>query len=62
MSLELVFFITAVVFTAVGWYFGFKTNSAQTVSHTIDVLIKEGYIKTRTNAHGGIELVKVVNK
>ena len=58
MSLEAVFVITAIVFTFVGWYFGFKSNNTRTVSLTIDSLIEQGYIKTRRNASGELEILK----
>ena len=53
---------TAAVFTVVGWYFGYKSNSKVAVEHTIDTLIEQGYIKSRKNADGSIEILKHYEK
>lgn len=39
--------LTAVIFTLVGIRIGRKTYIKNTVEHTIDQLIKDGYLKTR---------------
>ena len=51
-------FGTAIVFTAIGWYWGFKSNAIEIVESTIDSLIEQGYIKTQTGSNGEIELLK----
>jgi anthranilate phosphoribosyltransferase len=43
----LMFFVIAVVFTAVGYVWGLRTQLKSTVASTIDNLINEGYLKTR---------------
>lgn len=43
----LMFFVIAVVFTAVGYVWGLRTQLKNTVAVTIDNLINEGYLKTR---------------
>ena len=58
MSLELVFAITAVTFTILGWWFGAGSANKVVIEHTIDTLIEAGYIKTRKNKDGQVELVK----
>lgn len=40
-------FITAVIFTAIGYYWGVKAGGIGVIDLTIDSLIKQGYIKTR---------------
>jgi hypothetical protein len=40
-------FGTAVVFTMVGRYLGFKNNISVITEATIEQLIREGYLKTR---------------
>lgn len=43
----LMLFIVAVIFTAVGWFFGIKSNVKNIVAATIDSLIDDGYLKTK---------------
>ena len=43
----LMMFVVAVVFTAVGWFFGIKSNVKNIIAATIDSLIDDGYLKTR---------------
>ena len=40
-------FLTAVLFTVVGWVFGKKSQMHEIIELTIDNLIKQGYLKTR---------------
>jgi hypothetical protein len=40
-------FGTAVLFTALGWYFGKRTQVIDIVAATVDSLINDGYLKTR---------------
>lgn len=40
-------FITAVVFTIVGWYMAAKIQTEKIIGATIDSLIEDGYLKTR---------------
>ena len=51
-------FVTAIIFTIIGWYWGFKSNSLNIIDVTIDGLIENGYIKTRTNENGELEILK----
>ena len=39
--------LTAVLFTAVGWFYGKKGQMKEVVEATIDSLIADGYLKTR---------------
>lgn len=61
MIFEVWIFVTAVIFTFVGM--SFRTSKAKkligdAVEHTVDKLIKDGYIKTRIDENGEIHLVK----
>lgn len=38
---------TAVIFTAVGYFWGIRSQLKNTISSTIDTLIKDGYLKTK---------------
>ena len=49
---------TAILFTGIGFYMGFNSSTRTAVERTIDVLIEEGYIKSRTNEDGSLELLK----
>jgi hypothetical protein len=40
-------FGTAVLFTVFGWYIGKKSQIVETVTATVDSLIKDGYLKTQ---------------
>jgi hypothetical protein len=51
------FWVTAVVFTAVGFVISAEVNKKAIINITIDTLIKEGYIKTRGSGKDK-ELVK----
>ena len=56
------YWITAVVFTALGFYFGkdspgYKERKRIT-QHTIDTLVELKFIRTRRDEEGEIELVK----
>lgn len=44
--------------TIMGWHFS-KISAAQMAEQTIDVLIDGGFLKSRTNENGEIELIKV---
>jgi len=39
--------LTAVLFTAVGWFYGKKSHVNEIVASTIDSLIEDGYLKTQ---------------
>jgi len=41
-----------------GWYFN-RISAAQMAEYTIDVLIKEGFLKSKTNENGEVELIKI---
>lgn len=54
---ELWLLITAVIFTALGWYWGIKNNVRNISEAVIDSLIAEQYLKTR--GHGdNMEILK----
>jgi len=44
---ELWLFVTAVIFTVVGWFWGKRTSAEPIIAVTIDKLIDDGYLKTR---------------
>ena len=44
--------------TGMGYYFG-RTSVDQVVSATIATLIESGYVKTREDANGDLDLVKL---
>lgn len=59
---EAFLFITAILFTCLGYYMArdkVKNQIGNIVEHTIDGLIKDGYIKIRKNKDGEIELIKL---
>jgi len=58
MQIEIVFIITAVVFTIIGYSMGYGTSTKLAVETTIDTLINEGYIKSRIKPNGQVELLK----
>jgi len=62
MPAEFFIFITAILFTGLGYMFGRKDTTRTvveiTVAHTIDSLIKNGYIKTRGTGPN-LTLIKV---
>lgn len=62
MTAEVFIFITAILFTGLGYTFGRRASTRTVVEvavlHTIDSLIKEGYIKTRGTGEN-LTLIKV---
>lgn len=60
MITEIWFFITAVVFTIVGMSFkpSQKEIIINAIETTVDRLIADGYIKTRVDTNGELELMK----
>jgi len=50
--------IAYIVGTGMGYYFG-RTSVDQVVSATITTLIESGYVKTREDANGDLDLVKL---
>ena len=44
---NVMFFVIAVVFTAVGYFWGLRNQIQNIVAATIDSLIDDGYLKTR---------------
>lgn len=48
---------TAVVFTALGWFFGKKGQMQKIIELTIDSLIEDGYLKTRGSGEN-MEILK----
>jgi hypothetical protein len=51
------FFICGMVFTIFGYYWGYQQNIIKVVQKTIDHLIDDGFIRTRT-IDGEIEMLK----
>jgi hypothetical protein len=55
------FLFCGVIFTAFGWYWGYR-NSAQSmhtiVEKVVDGLIDDGFIKTRLDKNGETELLR----
>jgi hypothetical protein len=47
--------------TVMGYLF-FKTETTTIVESTIDSLIENGYLKSRTNENGEVELLKIVDE
>lgn len=47
MLADWMYWLTAIVFTVVGFSFGIGFNKQLIISLTIDALIDQGYIKTR---------------
>ena len=43
----LMIFVTALIFTAVGWSWGKRKDIEKVVATTIDSLIADGYLKTK---------------
>ena len=41
------YWITAIVFTVLGWYWGVKYSREAIVKLTIDSLIRDGYVRVR---------------
>lgn len=60
MIIEIWLLITAIVFTIVGMYFkpSQKEIIINTIETTVDRLIADGYIKTRIDTNGELELMK----
>ena len=59
---EIFLLVTAILFTYVGKFMAraqVKKDIGEIVEHTIDGLIKDGYIKSRKTLRGEIELIKV---
>lgn len=46
-ELSAAIFVSAIVFTAFGWYLGVRNKMETVVAATIDNLIEDGYLKTR---------------
>lgn len=51
------FIFCGMVFTVFGWYWGYQQNIYSVVQKTIDHLIEDGFIRTRTT-DGEIEMLK----
>jgi hypothetical protein len=47
MLADWMYWLTAIVFTVVGFTWGLEYNKQHIISMTIDSLIEKGYIKTR---------------
>ena len=44
--------------TLVGWWFAYTSSLETVIANTIDSLVKEGYLKSRTNEEGEEEIIK----
>jgi hypothetical protein len=49
---------TAVIFTGIGYFWGYKKNVVNLIELTIDGLIAEGYLLTVTDENGEVTLLK----
>lgn len=49
---------TAIIFTVVGYVIGFRQSTRGAIEDTIDVLIDQGYIRSRKNPDGTVSLIK----
>lgn len=58
MTTYIWFFAIAVVFTLVGYSWGIRKQIHNITRHTIDSLMKQGYLKYRKNSAGGVEILK----
>ena len=58
MIVELWLLFTAVIFTAVGYWFGFSAQAHDLTEATIDALIERGYLRTRRGSQGELEILK----
>ena len=56
-SIELWFFGAYIAGTVMGYLFS-RSSATQIAEHTIDVLIAGGFLKSRTNEKGEVELIK----
>lgn len=41
------YWVTAIVFTGLGWFWGVQFSKIRMIEITIDSLIQQGYLKTR---------------
>jgi len=48
--------LTAVIFTALGWYFGIKSQVNDTIENVIDSLVEQGFLKT-TGTGNNMEII-----
>lgn len=55
---EFWFFIVAIVFTVLGYYFGLNGNIDRITNAIIDNLIRDGYLRHRILDDGEVELLK----
>ena len=51
------YWVTAIVFTCLGWFWGVQFSKLRMIEITIDSLIEQGYLKTR-GAGRNKEIVK----
>lgn len=58
MMEELFIFITAIVFTGVGYYFGVGATVVKASENALDILVKGGYLRYRRDKNGEIEIMK----
>jgi hypothetical protein len=53
------FAIAYVLGTVIGWYFGRTSGLAYGVATTVDLLVANGFLKTRQDENGDLDLVKL---
>lgn len=58
MEVYVWFFGIAVVFTWVGYSWGFRKRTENVVKHTITSLINQGYLKCRQGSSGEVEILR----
>lgn len=52
------FLVCAMIFTGFGWYWGYQQAVNKVVEGVIDHLIRDGFIKTRIDEDGDMEMLK----
>lgn len=58
LGYTLQFFIVAIVFTVLGWIFGCQWMSRNMAQIAVEKLIDDGYIKTKLDENGQIEIIR----
>lgn len=59
MTYEIWLIITAIIFTGVGFMFGFNMRTKLVVEGTINALIDQGYLRHRKKPDGTTEVLKL---
>jgi len=60
MSNDLLWFMLAyTVGTGFGWYLGFSRSVKDSATLVVDKLIEDGYLRTRKDADGNLQILKL---